>query len=446
MEAAAQYERALRFAEGLDLPARATLHDGLAAEDELIDRWQQAAEARSAALALWRQAGDPVRIGDDLRLLSRAMWRLCRGKEAETTAVEALSVLGPLPPSGELAWAMANLAGVRTSNGDGASALALSRQAVEHAELLGDRALLSHALNTDACARIQAGQDGFEQLRRALDVALAAGREDQAGRAYANLHAALAADHRFAEAERVFADGSAYCAENDIATFEVCLRGERTRSLDKLGQWDQAVALCVSILDRRHLSPVNRLNPLIALGRIQSRRGDPAAAGSLAEAMELALGTGEAEYIVPATISLVEAAWLAGDPELAADHARSAVGPARGCDRWGQGMLAVWLRRCGIGDLDLPAALPRIAPPYGRQLAGDGVSAAAAWRALGCPYDEAMALLDSGQEADVRGALSLFDRLVRRHPSGWPKRPCAGSVSPPSRAVGAGPPAPTRSD
>ena len=109
-EAAAQFERALRFAAGTNPATAAALCDGLAYEASLIDRWQDAADAREHALELWRQAGDPLREGDTMRRLSRTMWRLCRGADALAAAESALATLEPLGPSPELAWAVANLA------------------------------------------------------------------------------------------------------------------------------------------------------------------------------------------------------------------------------------------------------------------------------------------------------------------------------------------------
>ncbi len=70
-EAAAQFERALRFSGGLDAAAAAGLYDGLATEAGLVDRWEEAAGARQRALALWREAGDQRREGATLRQLSR---------------------------------------------------------------------------------------------------------------------------------------------------------------------------------------------------------------------------------------------------------------------------------------------------------------------------------------------------------------------------------------
>jgi tetratricopeptide (TPR) repeat protein len=89
-EAAAQYERALRFANRLDRPGLAALQEGVAGEYALLDHWEEAESALRAALELRRQLGDDLSVGEDLRLLSRALWRLCRGtgiREEEDCAV-----------------------------------------------------------------------------------------------------------------------------------------------------------------------------------------------------------------------------------------------------------------------------------------------------------------------------------------------------------------------
>ena len=51
-EAAAQYERALRFADGLEASRLAELYDGVADEYSLFDRWNDAADANERAIAL----------------------------------------------------------------------------------------------------------------------------------------------------------------------------------------------------------------------------------------------------------------------------------------------------------------------------------------------------------------------------------------------------------
>ena len=120
---------------------------------------------------------------------------------------------------------------------------------------------------------------------------MAEGLQEQAGRAFANLHVLHCSELRFAEAEPYFADGVAYCDEHDIGTFGICLRGEHTATLEMLGRWDEAAALSRDLLTRSEASPVNRINPLTSLGTILARRGEPGAREHLDEAMRSADGT-----------------------------------------------------------------------------------------------------------------------------------------------------------
>src|SRR5215469_12061766 len=101
-EAAAQFERALRFADPADPAAAAGLYDGFAYEASLLDRWQEAADARERALALWRDVGDRLREGDTLRWLACSLCSLSRGDEAIAAARAAIALLGPLGPTAEL--------------------------------------------------------------------------------------------------------------------------------------------------------------------------------------------------------------------------------------------------------------------------------------------------------------------------------------------------------
>jgi ATP/maltotriose-dependent transcriptional regulator MalT len=406
-EAAAQYERALRFADDQDSAARAALYDAFAYELGLVDRWQDAADAREHALALWRQAGDPLREGDTLRQLSRTMWRLCRGAEADQAAEAAVALLAPLGASRELAWAYANLAGGQMQNGQHETAIGVARQAQQIAESVGVPEVLSEALNTQGCAAAGLGGEWAGPLRRALQVALSHGLQEQAGRAFANLHSVYCGQLRFAEAESCFADGIAYCDEHDIGTFSSCLRGERTYALAMLGRWDEAVALCQQLLTGSGASPVNRINPLTSLGQIRARRGEPGAWDSLDEAMRSAHGTAEPQHIRSVRLARAEAHWLAGQPAEARREAELADDVSADSDDWERGAIAVWLRRTGS------ARLPRgpLAPPGRQQLAGDWALAARLWTELGCRYEAAMALLGAADEDSLRTAVQIFTDL-----------------------------------
>ena len=412
-EAAAQYERALRFATGTDPATDAGLYEGLAYELSLIDRWQDAADARGHALALWREAGDRLREGDTMRRLSRTMWRLCRGHEAVAAAESALDTLEPLGPSVELAWAYANLATQRMLDGDHSGAIELAQQAQAIAEPLGVLEVQSDALNTEGCAAMAAGRPWTRQLRRALEIAIAGGMEEQVGRAYANLYSSHCAERRFAEAEQYLKEGLAFCDDHDISTFSTCLRGEQTNTLAMLGRWDESAAMSADLLRHVGSSPINRINPLTSLGTIRARKGEPGAWEYLDEAIAAADGSGEPRWVVRVRLARAEASWLDGQASAAEREVELADDASADCDAWQRGAIGVWLQRTN----STRAARGEVAEPYRRHLAGDWQQAAQMWTDLGCPFDAAMALLDSSDEAALRRALRIFDDLGASAPA-----------------------------
>ncbi|HET9945111.1 MAG TPA: AAA family ATPase [Actinomycetes bacterium] len=405
-EAAAQYERALRFASGLPPAERAALWEELSDADALLDRWQQVTEARQQALDLWRESGEPLRVGDSLRRLSTALWRMCRGKEQAAALEEAVTVLESLPPSRELGWAYAALASSYMVDGD-PEAVPVARRAQRMARRFGDAGLLSHAVNTEGVALTTAGADGLPQLRQSLDIALAADLLEEAGRSYTNLLSTLCAVRRWEEVERVHAEGARFTEERDLTTFDACLRGVYSCALAETGRWDETVVEAHRVLDRLELSPVNRVNALTALTIVLVRRGDPDAGARLTELTDLGLGLDETQVLVPLHRLLAERDWLAGDHDAARRQARAAAEHVDQADAWEQGALRVWWRRLGIGDL----GSPQCPEPYVAELAGDWRAAADQWLALGQPYDAALALVGSGDEAGLREAVTILDRL-----------------------------------
>ncbi len=406
-EAAAQFERALRFAGGQDAGTRAGLYDGLAYEASLVDRWPEAADASERALGLWREAGDPLREGDTMRRLSRTMWRMCRGREAASWAETALATLEPLGPSTELAWAYANVANQRMLDGKYDTALVLARSAQATAGQTGVPEVVSDALNTEGCSLAGLGRsDWTGPLNRALRIAVSASLDEQAGRAFANLHAIYCAERRFAEADRCFAEGVAYCDDHDISTFAVCLRGERTSTLEKTGHWDQSVSLSEQLLRRIVASTINRVNPLLSLGKIRARRGDARAWECLDEAAVAAEGSGEPDWNVTVRLARAEAHWLEGNlPAAAAELERA--GPAATCDAWRRGELAVWRQRL----TGIRPAGDDLAEPYRLQAGGYWEKAAQLWTDLGCSYEAALALHDATDETALREALRICTDL-----------------------------------
>jgi DNA-binding CsgD family transcriptional regulator/tetratricopeptide (TPR) repeat protein len=409
-EAAAQFERALKFADRGEKRALASLYDGFAHEASLLDRWQEATCARRQALALWREAGDPLREGDTLRWLGCTLCSLSQGAEGIAAAQAAVQILAPLGPTAELAWAYASLAANWMVRGVNEEAIRVARQAQEVAAPLGLTAVLSDSLNTEACAIRVLGGEWAGLLRTALEIALADGHEAQAGRAYMNLHWSHISDRDWDAAQPYYTEGIAYCADHDLDTFGIYLRTDRAAFLERTGRWDEATATCNELLADEGPSTNIRLGPVGRLGTILFRRGQPGAWECLDEASKLADGSGEPQSIVPVRLARTEALWLSGNLEGARAEAELADDAVEGCDHWERGAVAVWLRRTGS------TRPPRgqVATPFLLQLAGDWEGAARRWTDLGCPYEAGLALLGSTRESSLHQALRIFASLGAR--------------------------------
>ena len=106
-----------------------------------------------------------------------------------------------------------------------------------------------------------------------------------------------------------------------------------------------------------------------------------------------------------------EYSWITGEPtEHVRDRLLRATELARTTgDVWSEGELWFWARQIGI-ECTTPADA---APPYRLLFDGKWAEAAAAWSALECPYDRALALM-SGDEAARREGLASLDSLGAR--------------------------------
>jgi DNA-binding CsgD family transcriptional regulator/tetratricopeptide (TPR) repeat protein len=411
-EAAAQFERALRFAAGADDATLAALHEGLGGECALLDRWEEAEATLRSALRLHHDLGDELSAGRNLWMLSKALWRLCRGEEAAETAQEGVRILAAQPASPELAWAYANLSALRMYVGQMEQAIAIGEEACRLGEQLGLPEVVSYALNTIGCAQADDGHSGMDTIERALRIAVDADLHEGAGRAFANLQAIGNAQNRFAEAERFYAEGMAYCDERELRTFTSCLLGGHAETMVLTGNWDEAADVGRLVLERQRISPVNKLTLLQALGTVMGRRGEPGAWDLLDECAELAEGTGEQQCIVPVRAARAELRWLNGRSDLALAEVRSCYGQAAGrVEPWAFGALAIWLYRLGHPPAGTPGRLPE---PYALEAAGDWRAAAAAWDRLGRPYDAALTRLGSADEDALRAALTALDGMGAR--------------------------------
>ena len=395
-EAAQHYGRALRFVRTLPPEQAAELYAARAAECHLVEWIEEALEAQTQALALYRSLGDALREGDMLRQVARSEWMLGRPDQALESSLAAVATLERLPQSRELAQAYAAMASHHQLEFELDEAAAWGRRALDLAERLGDeRIVASTLLATGRESSLRGDNRGLE---RALKAALDLGLENLAGRAYGTLVFAATRAHDWKAADRWRAEGLRYCAEHDLEGARLYLVAWRAVAHLDHARWDAAAADAQEVLSRPSV-PFNRLTPLIVLGLVRARRGDPDVWPPLDEASVIARGSlTSPRRLAPLEATRAEAAFLAGDTARALVEAGSY--PARDLpDRWIAGRLAI--SRFRAGRREEPGDVPE---PFAHELEGRHEAAASALDALECPYEAACALSFSDDLGLVRQA------------------------------------------
>ncbi len=145
-QALEHWEAALAAEEGADPAVRVEALEGVAVEAYLCGHMARAIEARRALLAIHEAAGDALRVGDDLRWLSRLLWWSGRGEEAVAAGDRSIAVLEALPDSRELAMALSGRAQLAMLDERHDEAVALGTRAERLARRIGDDETVAHAL------------------------------------------------------------------------------------------------------------------------------------------------------------------------------------------------------------------------------------------------------------------------------------------------------------
>jgi DNA-binding CsgD family transcriptional regulator len=411
-EAVAYLRATLAHEDRLPPAERARLLDSLGYELYLTDQAQEATEARTRALQLWRTSSNSLRAGDCLRWLSRLSWFRGLGHDGERYAMQAVTELEPLGVSHELAMAYSNVAQIAMLAARNERAIEWGERAIVLAKQLGSDEILAHALNNVGIARSRViGDAGWKEVEQSLQISLRGGLQEHVARAYTNLSSAAIAQRDYVTASTNLEAGIAYCAERELDAWNLYMRAYRARALFEQSAWTEAMADAELLLSRPGSSVPHRVQALTVMGRVLTRRGDEGAEGPLEKANALAIETNEAQRISVVAVAFAELAWLRGDLKgTALAAARGLESAMHGENAWTQGELAFWLWRAGV------KARTRMRPaePFRLHMAGDFIGAANAWAAIGCRYEEAGALADSHDEAHRRRALEIFEGLGAR--------------------------------
>ena len=408
-EAAEQFARALRFADELPREECATLLERRSYECYLTAAMDAAIVARERALAIHHERGDRLREGDARRWLSRLRWYAGDRAGAEAEGREAVALLGALSPGRELAMAYNNMAQLSMLAADLNGARRWGRRAVELGEQLADVAILAHAYNNMGTSELVRGlPGGLEHLTRSLELAQAAGLDEDVARARINFSTSFVRTRDYPSAQHHLREAIAHCRERDFDSYLLYVTGWQARwELDQ-GHWLEAASTAGEVLTDTCAAVPSRVMPLLVVGLLRARRGDPDAWEALDEALALAERMNELQRLVPVAAARAETWWLAGHPERIAAEIEPALERAvERDDVWSIAELRVWKQRAGITDR---GPVPD-AGPFALELRGKPKAAAELWARLGCRYDAALAALGSSDTGLLRTSLADLQAL-----------------------------------
>ena len=409
-EAAAQYALVLRNTAYVEPGELADVYTAHSRECYLADDGEQAISSADAAVTAHHAAGQPLREADAFVWLSSVQRMNGRPAAARASMSQALRILDGAPTGVELARAYAAAALAAMSSGDAADAFSAGERAMRIAEQLGDEETYVHALISVGTMEMEAADrysSGRDKLVRSIDLATSLGAHELVGRAYNNLAYEAFAHHDLPAAEDAVRAAIAHAGANGVDVWLHVSLGSLAEIQLARGAWDEAVDTIGQVLDRA-ATAIPRMGPLTVLGLIRARRGDPDPWGPLDEAYDIASDSGELQMIVPVAAARAEAAWLEGrcDDVRAASEAIVRRATTAG-QLWALPDLLYWRRLAGADD-----AIPTLRDsPRSTQLAGRTEIAAQRWATLGYPYEAALALAESDDEAALRDALRQLQQL-----------------------------------
>jgi DNA-binding CsgD family transcriptional regulator/tetratricopeptide (TPR) repeat protein len=295
------------------------------------------------------------------------------------------------------------------SHDDLETVLEWGERAITLAEQVDDAEALVAGLIQVGVAQLMRGRpEGRIRLERSLEIAREHGLHTHVAVAYTNLGVALGRRRQWLEADPLLAAGVGYCEDRGLEAWANGLVALQAQSALAQGRWTEATERAARILEIPPENvPEDRFTALLALASVRMRRGGPGSAALLDEALELARRFDELRFLTSAAAVRAEAAWLSGrTQEIEAETDRALALAVELGAGWDAAELACWRRRADIAE---PA--PAGDGPWALQLDGGHRAAAQRWRALGCPYEAALALADGHDENDLRQALDALQEL-----------------------------------
>lgn len=387
-EAAAQYERALRFATTVTESQRADLLEGRSRACYLADDQLEAIAVVRQAIECRRRGAD--RAGEARALTELAGYLSCRGyiTDADAALERAVGLISDRRDSVEAAYVLEYEARSRVGVDEADVCVRKARQAMAVAQEWGDDLVTGHAMTTIGSAWMTSDVDrGREWLEKTILWADERGLHEVAARAENVRAIRMFIAGRRVQASEAFDRAIAYCAERSSDLWRINALAWAARNALDRGAWDDAVDYSAAVLDDPRESPWPHCEALRVLGLVRARRGDPRADDAIRQALEVGMPTDE----------------VGAHADLAAARAEVA---------WSE-------RRFDVLDAVTSMAVASAAAPlaFWRWLGGlesdshELCDLRAGFDHTEMPYEAALVRLGAGDEESLRLALAEFQRL-----------------------------------
>ncbi len=392
----------------MELPERerALLLEDWSYAAHIVNLLPEATLKAEEAIALWRAIAEPLGLGRALRWRSRIAWLAGDRAAAKTAITEAIAVLEPLGPTGELAYAYSSQSQLSMLKWDHQVAVAQAERAIEIADQVGDLRIRSHAMVNLGSARSFGPSLDVADLEAAIHLAAEIGYWDEVFRGSVNIAWAYLSKRQLDLAEERARETAAICEAHELRAMRDYATGTLSKVLRFKGQWAEAEDLLTDALSHSDLWGTNEILNRTELGTLLMRRGDSGADEQLERAWELAVPTDEVQRTGPVAAALAERAWLRNDLDELEAVVVTEIERATAVDAmWFAGDVAMWAWRNGLTDFDT-SLLP---DPPRLLIEGNPKAAAVAYQAVGMIYEAALALTDENETA-AQG-LRVIDKL-----------------------------------
>ena len=408
-EAAQHGERALSLQQFLSADEVADLQMNLATAMVSLARGDEADTLARRAVGHWQAAGDGRREAAALLVSSSVMLNLGRTDEAMEILGRAVAILEHQEPGPELALAYVRLASSHMLARDRDAAVQWGERAIALATKLDDPALLGRALIETGTADVMDSRfEGLRRIRDGIDLGRQRNLPAVVSHGLSQIGSGYGEMRRYEQAVPALVEGSTFAASHNLEASRRYQVAWLARCRFDLGEWGEAEALAREAITGTRTVAIAMFVGLNTLGWLRARRGEVDAFPLLDEALEIARETAHLQRLWPCAIARAEAGWLDGDLDshipLLLEVFELALHRRHGI---AVGEIGVWLQRGGA--LSAPPA--DAAEPFASWIAGDHMGATAGFRQMGCPYETASVLADTGELRSLREAHATFQRL-----------------------------------